>query len=247
MEWTDEGVIVSLRAHGETSAIVDVLTAEHGRHAGVVRGGASRKMKPVLQPGTQVSVTWRARLADHLGSYRVEPLRSRTRLLGDRAALAGLGAVCALVRFGFPERMELPDLYLATVELIERMEADENWVVHYALWEMTLLEDLGYGLDLSACAVTGQGDELIYVSPKSGRAVSRAAGAEWVDRLLPLPAFLRDQTTQARWVEVMDALKTTGYFLERRLAPALGDRPLPEARARMIGALMRMRARETGG
>ena len=124
MDWTDEGVIVSLRAHGETSAIIDVLTAEHGRHAGVVRGGASRKMTPVLQPGTQVSVTWRARLAEHLGSFRVEPIRARTRLLGDRAALAGLSSVCALVRFGFPERMDLPDLYTATVDLIDRMEAD---------------------------------------------------------------------------------------------------------------------------
>lgn len=244
MDWSDEGVIVSLRGHGETSAIIEVLTATHGRHAGIVRGGASRKMKPVLQPGTQVTVDWHARLEEHLGSFRVEPLRTRTRVLSDRAALAGLGAVCALVRFAFPERMDLPALYAATVDLIERMEADENWAVHYALWEKELLDGLGYGLDLSDCAVTGSVEDLIWVSPKSGRAVSRAGGQEWRNRLLPLPSFLRDATTQARAAEVMDALKTTGYFLERWLAPALGDRPVPEARLRLIAALVRMQQRE---
>jgi DNA repair protein RecO (recombination protein O) len=247
MDWNDEGVIVSLRGHGETSAIIEVLTATHGRHAGIVRGGASRRMKPVLQPGTQVALSWHARLEEHLGSFRVEPLRSRTRVLSDRAALAGLGSVCALVRFAFPERMDLPALYDATVDLIDKMEADENWAVHYALWEMDLLDGLGYGLDLSGCAVTGATGDLVWVSPKTGRAVSRAAGEEWRDRLLPLPAFLRDATTQARTPEVMDALKTTGYFLERWLAPALGDRPLPEARLRLIAALVRMQAREEGG
>jgi DNA repair protein RecO (recombination protein O) len=246
MDWSDEGVIVSLRGHGETSAIIEVLTATHGRHAGIVRGGASRKMKPVLQPGTQVTVDWHARLEEHLGTFRVEPLRSRTRVLSDRAALAALGAVCALVRFAFPERMELPQLYAVTVDLMERMEADENWAVHYALWEKELLDGLGYGLDLSDCAVTGSVEDLVWVSPKSGHAVSRGAGQEWQDRLLPLPPFLRDATTQARAAEVMDALKTTGYFMERWLAPALGDRPVPEARMRLIAALVRMQQREEG-
>ena len=140
--------------------------------------------------------------------------------------------------------MDLPALYAATVDLIERMEADENWAVHYALWEKELLDGLGYGLDLSDCAVTGSVEDLIWVSPKSGRAVSRAGGQEWQNRLLPLPSFLRDATTQARAAEVMDALKTTGYFLERWLAPALGDRPVPEARLRLIAALVRMQQRE---
>lgn len=244
MDWTDEGVIVSLRGHGETSAIIDVLTAEHGRHAGVVRGGASRKMQPVLQPGSQVQVTWRARLEDHLGSYRVEPIRSRTRMLSDRAALAGLGAVCGLVCFAFPERMTLDGLYHQTLDLIDRIEADDNWPVYYALWEMVVLDDLGFGLDLSDCAATGATEDLVYVSPKSGHAVSRSAGAEYHDRMLPLPRFLREHSTQARWSELADALKTTGYFLERRLAPALGDRHLPEARARLLAALKRQEARE---
>ena len=243
MEWTDQGVVLSLRGHGETSAIIEVLTSEHGRHAGVVRGGASRKMVPVLQPGTQVSVTWRARLEDHLGTFRVEPIRSRTAMLSDRAALAGMGAVCALVRFAFPERMHLPELYAETLDLIDRIEANDNWATHYALWEMTLLDGLGYGLDLGRCAATGVVDDLIYVSPKSGNAVSRAAGEDYRNRLLPLPAFLRDGTTQARWAEILDGLKTTGYFLERRLAPAIGDRPVPEARARMIAALKRAEER----
>lgn len=244
MDWTDEGVIVSLRGHGETSAIIDVLTTEHGRHAGIVRGGASRKMQPILQPGTQVAVTWRARLADHLGSYRVEPVRSRTRMLSDRAALAGLGSVCALVCFAFPERMALPQLYHQTLDLIDRIEADDNWAVHYVLWEMLVLDDLGFGLDLSDCAATGTTEDLVYVSPMSGHAVSRAAGEPFHDRMLPLPRFLREQSTQARWAELTAALKTTGYFLERRLAPALGDRPLPDARARLLAALARKQKRE---
>jgi DNA repair protein RecO (recombination protein O) len=244
MDWTDEGVVVSLRGHGETSAIIEVLTAEHGRHAGVVRGGASRKMTPVLQPGSQVSVTWRARLPEHLGSFRVEPITARTRLLSDRAALAGLTSVCALVRFAFADRMPVPSLYALTLDLIDRIEADDNWPVHYALWEMVLLDDLGFGLDLSDCAATGVTQDLIYVSPKSGHAVSRDAGREFQDRMLPLPKFLRDQSTQARWHELTDALKTTGYFLERRLAPALGDRPLPPARERLIAALKRKQAKE---
>lgn len=241
MEWTDEGMIVGVRPHGESAAIVEVLTREHGRHAGVVHGGASRKKAPILQPGNQVEVEWRARLEEHLGSYRVELLQSRTTLLSDRRALAALSAMCGLVCFAMPERMDLRTVYDDTQALVGALQNDvPGWDRLYALWELHLLEALGYGLDLRRCAATGGTEDLIWVSPNSGRAVSRDAGQPYADRLLPLPGFLRGQEEG----DALDALTTTGYFLEHWVAPALGDRPLPGARARLIGALRRARASE---
>lgn len=239
MEWQDTGTIISVRKHGETSTIVDVLTKNHGRHAGIVRGGAGRKLAPILQPGTQVDAEWRARLQEHLGSYILEPTRSRAAILSDRLALSAMGSVCAVVNFAFPERMSFPRLYEATIGLFDQMAEGGAWLSDYALWENAVLEELGYGLDLDSCAATGAMQDLIYVSPKSGRAVSAAAGANWADRMLPLPRFLRAQTATKEAAEVLDALKTTGYFLETRLAPALGNRPLPEARARFVQGLQK--------
>ena len=240
MEWQGTGVIISVRKHGETSTIVDVLTQQHGRHAGVVRGGASRKLAPILQPGTQVDAEWRARLEEHLGSYKLEPVQSRATILSDRLALAAMGSVCALISFAFPERMSFPRLYDATVNLLDQMSVGHAWLSDYALWEQAVLDELGYGLDLDTCAATGDMQDLIYVSPKSGRAVSRKAGAQWADRMLPLPRFLRAKTATKEASEVLDALKTTGYFLERRLAPALGNRPLPDARERFLTVLTKV-------
>lgn len=237
MEWQDTGTIISVRKHGETSTIVDVLTESHGRHAGIVRGGAGRKLAPILQPGTQVDAEWRARLEEHLGSYTLEPTQSRATILSDRLALSAMGSVCAVVNFAFPERMSFPRLYQATIGLFDQMAAGGSWLSDYALWEYAVLEELGYGLDLDSCAATGAMQDLIYVSPKSGRAVSATAGADWADRMLPLPRFLRAQTATKEAAEVIDALKTTGYFLEQRLAPALGNRPLPNARARFVQVL----------
>lgn len=239
MEWQDTGTIISVRKHGETSTIVDVLTEKHGRHAGIVRGGASRKLAPILQPGTQVDAEWRARLEEHLGSYNLEPTRSRASILSDRLALSAMGSVCAVVNFAFPERMSFPRLYEATIDLFDQMSEGGAWLSDYALWEYAVLEELGYGLDLDSCAASGVMQDLIYVSPKSGRAVSAVAGADWADRMLPLPRFLRAQTATKEAADVLDALKTTGYFLERRLAPALGNRPLPDARARFVHGLQK--------
>jgi DNA repair protein RecO (recombination protein O) len=237
MEWRDQGVIILVRKHAETSAIIEVLTKTHGRHAGVVRGGTSRKLTPVLQPGNQVEVEWRARLEDHLGSYRVEPLKSRSYILNDRLALSALTAMCSLIGFAVPERMDLPRIYDQTLDLMDELGSRSDWINRYALWEKILLEELGYGLDLSSCAATGVTRDLIYVSPKSGRAVSRKGGADWAEQLLPLPDFLRTPGADATLHEVIQALKTTGYFLEHWLAPALGNRPLPAARARFAAAL----------
>ena len=238
MEWRDEGALLAVRPHGETSAIIEVFTAQHGRHAGVVRGGVSRRIAPVLQPGAQLDLTWRARLDEHIGAFTVEPLRARSGVLSDRLALAGLNSVCALLHFVLPERESHPQLYRSSVALLDDLGVTADWVTAYLRWEAFLLEEMGYGLDLSACAVTGSREDLAYVSPRSGRAVARGAAGEWADRLLPLPPCLLGQGG-ATGPEVLAGLTTTGWFLEHRLAPDLGTRPLPEARRRFVALLAR--------
>ncbi|WP_278924149.1 DNA repair protein RecO [Pseudophaeobacter profundi] len=239
MEWRDHGILLSCRRHGETAVIIDVFTEDHGRHAGIVHGGASRKKAPVLQPGAQLDLLWRARLEDHLGSYQAEPLRSRVAAaLSGRLALAGLNAVAGLLGFCLPERAPYRDLYRQTEQLLDLLGQDDLWPLAYLKWEMTLLETMGFGLDLSACAVSGRNEDLAYISPKTGRAVSRQDAGQWVNRLLPLPPVLRGEGTGPDH-EVAQGLRTTGYFLEMHLAPSLGNRPLPEARGRFMDAFVR--------
>jgi DNA repair protein RecO (recombination protein O) len=239
MDWRDHGILLAVRRHGESSAIIDVFTEGHGRHAGIVRGGASRKQAPHLQPGAQLDVLWRARLEDHLGTYQAEPLRSRAAVaMTGRLTLAGLNAVTALLTFCLPEREPHPKLYTRSEQLLDLLGQDEIWPLAYLNWETALLEELGFGLDLTECAVTGARENLVYVSPRSGRAVSQAGAGDWVERLLPLPPCLLG-LGEAPDPEIAQALATTGYFLENRLAPALGNHPLPEARARFVDAFTR--------
>lgn len=239
MEWRDQGVLLSMRRHGESSAIIDVFTEEHGRHAGVVRGGASRKMAPVLQAGTQLDVAWRARLEDHIGSYAVEPVRARSgHILSDRLALAGLNAVTSLLTFALPEREPQNSIYRRTIGVLDLLGEPEIWPLAYLRWEVGLLEDLGFGMDLSSCAVTGATTGLVYVSPKTGRAVSKTGAGEWADRLLPLPPVLLRQG-DAPDREIAQAFETTGFFLREHLAPMMGNRPLPDARGRFVDAFLR--------
>ncbi|MDE3080274.1 MAG: DNA repair protein RecO [Paracoccaceae bacterium] len=239
MDWRDEGVLLSVRGHGESAAIIEVFTAAHGRHAGVVRGGASRRIAPILQPGAQLALTWRARLEDHIGAFTIEPIRERaSAVLSDRLALAGLNAVAALLAFALPEREAHPALYRTSIAMFDALVAGGDWPLAYLRWEMLLLEELGFGLDLTSCAVTGTRDDLAYVSPKTGRAVSRDGAGDWADRLLPLPPVLLGQGP-ATAEELAAGLRLTGHFLDRHLAPALGQRPLPEARRRLVAALMK--------
>jgi DNA repair protein RecO (recombination protein O) len=237
MDWRDEGLLLSMRPHGESAAIIEVLTAAHGRHAGVVRGGASRRMAATLQPGSGLALAWRARLADHLGSFTVEPLRSRAHLLSDRLALAGLMSACALLCAALPEREPHPGLWSVTLRLFDAL-GGEGWTAAYLRWELRLLEELGFGLDLAACAVTGATEGLAFVSPRTGRAVTQAAAGAWTDRLLPLPAGLTGTGPLAPGA-VAEGLALTGFFLDRGLRPVLHDRPLPEARARLVDLLSR--------
>ena len=239
MDWQDEGTLISSRPHGETSAIIEVFTAQHGLHAGVVRGGASRKVAATLQPGTQVAVEWRARLDEHLGVFTVEPLRSRAMLMEDRLALAGLNAICALLRFALPEREPHVPLYARTQALLAAMQA-ADWPADYLRWEMALLEEVGFALDLTRCAATGSREDLAYVSPRTGRAVSRDGAGDWSSRLLPLPPGLLGQGPLVA-EELMQGLAITGHFLGRELAEPNHGKSLPEARARLLDLLQRRR------
>lgn len=237
MDWRDEGILLSMRPHGETSAIIEVLTAAHGRHAGVVRGGASRKMAATLQPGTGLTLEWRARLDEHIGSFTVEPRKSRAYLMSDRLALAGLMSVCALLHEALPEREPHPELWRKTLGLLDVL-GHEGWPAAYVRWELCLLEEIGFGLDLSVCAVTGATEGLAYVSPKSGRAVTARGAGEWADRLLPLPEGLGGEGPLGPGAVAM-GLRLTGFFLDRELRPVLHDRPLPEARSRLVDLISR--------
>ena len=234
MEWREDGLLLVARRHGESAAIIEVLTEAHGRHAGIVRGGGSRKMAAILQPGTQLDVTWRARLEDHLGTFSIEPLRSRAYLMSDRLTLAGLNALTALLSFSLPEREPHAALYRQTLTVLDLMDG-EFWPIAYLRWELSLLEVLGFGLDLESCAVTGATEGLTYVSPKSGRAVATGAAGEWADKLLPLSPALTG--AGAGMDDVRSGLRVTGHFLATRLAPSLGTRPLPQARQRLIDLL----------
>ncbi len=239
MEWREEGIVLARRKHGESAAIIEVFTEAHGRHAGIVRGGAGRRMGPVLEPGNQVDVTWRARLEDHLGVFTVEPVQSRAALvMTDRKALAGLNAVVGLLSFALPEREAHPNLYRRTLAVFEMMEAGPYWPLAYLRWEVSLLEDLGFGLDLGRCAVTGASEGLAYVSPKSGRAVSETGAGAYKDRLLPLSPALVGRG-EGSIDDIRDGLRVTGHFLKSWLVPSLGDRSLPEARGRLVDVLGR--------
>lgn len=237
MEWRDEGTLISSRLHGETSAIIEVFTAQHGRHAGVVRGGASRKAAAMLQPGTQVAVQWRARLDDHLGVFTVEPVQSRAGLMADRLALAGLNAICAMLHFALPEREPHGVLYDRTQGLLAAMPA-ADWPAAYLRWELALLEEVGFALDLSRCAATGSREELAFVSPKTGRAVSRGGAGDWASRLLPLPQGMLGQGPVSG-TELAQGLAITTHFLTRELGALHRGRPLPEARDRLLTLLAR--------
>ena len=232
MDWESEGYIVSVRKHGESSAIIDVLTPDQGRHAGLVRGGNSRRQRPVIEIGNKVQVQWRARLSEHLGNFTIEPLQlNAATLMHDRTSLVGLNAVCAMAKTVLPERQAFPQVYAAFDVLIENMGDADIWPALYVRWEMGVLAALGYGLDLSACASTGANDNLTHVSPRSGRAVSASAAEPYLDKLLRLPPFMRGERGLSPQ-DIHDGLNLTGFFLETRVQWGI-NQTLPEARAAM--------------
>jgi DNA repair protein RecO (recombination protein O) len=237
MDWQDEGLVIGARRHGETSVILELMTKEHGRHLGLVRGGVRRSLSAVLQPGNQVEAVWRARLEGHLGAYTVEPLRARAARLIDRShSLHGLAHLCALLRL-LPERDPQTDLFEMAQAIADHLDSLRFGAALMARFELALLSALGFGLDLDACALTGAREELCYVSPKTGRAASRAAGAPWRERLLSFPEFLRSSNFEAPEAQdLLDAFRMTGHFLERDVFTPRGLQ-LPQARGVYIGAV----------
>ena len=237
MDWSDDAIVISTRKHGESSLIVNLLTSDHGRHSGLVRGGASRRNRGLYEPGNLVQAHWRARLADHLGTYQCELTKAvAADLLESRLKLSALSSICAVSDVALPEREPHRPLYDAFLILINAFSDDSLWPTIYVKWELGLLQELGFGLDFSSCAATGQTEGLAFVSPKSGKAVSVNAAAPYKDVLLTLPTFLT-QTGQIGTLEdIHQALKLTGYFLNRH---AFGTYPGhdPDARTRFMERL----------
>lgn len=248
MEWTDEGIVLGTRRHGEANAILEVMTRAHGRHLGLVRRGAGTRMRPVLQPGNSVQATWRARLDLHLGYFTVEGLQLRAAsFLAQAYAVYGVSHLAALCRL-LPERDPHPNIHDALTAILQTLDDRIAVAVGVARFELQLLAELGFGLDLDRCAATGEDVDLVYVSPKSGRAVSQAAGAPWHDRLLRLPPFLRAEPMQTRPSpdELTEAFALTGYFLLRHVF----ERPearISDAREQFVAAVTRAVPAATAG
>ncbi|WP_411818552.1 DNA repair protein RecO [Hyphococcus sp. DH-69] len=237
MEFTDTGIILDARAHGETHAIVDVFTEEHGRWAGLVYGGQGRRMRPLLQPGNVVNADWKGRGEDTLGHFTLEMVHARAgEAMGERLSLAALSAACAVALATLPEREAHARAFSAMSVLMATLDDIDVWPALMARWELGLLAELGFGLTLDRCAATGARENLIYVSPRSACAVCEEAGEPYKDKLLPLPAFLRGAATTATPGEALQALETTGYFIETRILH-LSNKQLPEARRRVIELL----------
>ncbi len=231
IEWSDDGILLSARPHGESSAVVVLLTESHGRHAGLVRGALGRKARGLYEPGNRLRATWRARLAEHLGGFTCELLaNTAAALLDEPARLAALSSAAAVCDRALPEREPHPGAYQGLLALIAALDG-EHWAEAYVAWEVALLADLGFGLDLASCAAGGDNDQLAYVSSRTGRAVSLAAAEPYKDRLLALPGFLIGRGAGGP-AEVAQGLALTGYFLQRQVFGPQ-ERPLPPARQRL--------------
>lgn len=227
MEWTDQGIVIARRPHGESAAIVTVFAREHGRHLGLMRG----RRRP--EPGSEVAVHWRARLEEHLGTMTLELIRAHGAvLLDDPGRLAALSAACALLDAALPERNPYPDLHAATVALLVGLEA-EDWAARFVRWEVLALAEFGFGMMLDQCALTGARHDLTQVSPRTGRAVSATAAAPYEGRLLDLPGFLADPAARPSPADILKGLTLTGHFLERFVLGPGGKR-LPAARTRLV-------------
>lgn len=237
MRWEDEGMVLSSRRWGESSLVVQILTREHGRHAGLVRGGGAARHMHIYAPGNRVSACWSGRLSEHLGHFSCELVDARAaRVLERPLRLVAMSSVCALAEWFLAEREPAPGVHATSEAMLDRLAGAEEWRTAYVLWELSLLRDTGAGLDLSQCAVTGATADLAYVSPKSGCAVSRIGAGSWAPRLLPLPEFMFTGGAAGR-DDILAGLSLTGFFMSRN-ARAHGRRSLPAARIRLEDSLV---------
>ncbi len=236
MEWRSDGILLATRKHGETSLIIDTFCPGHGRYSGVVKGGASRKFAPILQVGAQLDLTWKARLQNHLGSFKVELIRARTvHAMSDRVLTAGVISVSTILSKVLPERQPYDSFYRTTEDLLDLLSQPNVWPLAYLHWELELLTVLGYGLDLSKCAVTGSTENLRYVSPKTGRAISEKAAGQWVPKLLHLPSIIIKGSDNSDGIS--DGLKLTGYFLKKKVFNEFSVRSPVSERQRFVDLL----------
>ena len=237
MEWSDEAIILAARPHGEGHAVVDLFTPERGRWAGLVFGGSGRRMAPIVQPGNSVQAVWQGRLEESLGNFNLELTVPRAaHVMQERLCLAGLSAACAMAVACLPEREPHENTYRAMEVLLSNFEDLDIWPALMARWELGLLGDMGFGLTLDRCVATGSRDNLVYVSPKSACAVSKEAGAPYKDKMLMLPPFLKGDGGDISLGSALEALNTTGYFIETRILHLI-NQTLPEARIRVISLL----------
>lgn len=239
MQWIDEAIVLGVKRHGETSVIVELMTLGHGRHLGLVRGGAGTRLRGVLQPGNSVRATWRARLDEHLGNYAVEASNLRAaHYLGAAYAVHGVTHLAALCRL-LAEREPHASIYGALDAVLDVLDDPFAAAPLIARFELDFLAELGFGLDLQSCAATGVTADLVYVSPRSGRAVSRDAGEPYRERLMMLPAFLRDDAESASAADLAAAFALTGFFLDRHAFAPRGQ-AVPDARAQFVTAIGRV-------
>lgn len=237
--WEDHGIVLGVRRLGEHDAIVSLLTEGRGRHAGLVKGGGGKHARALLQPGNVLKAWWRGRLDSHLGTYTVEPVRAiAAAALASPDALGGLTALCAMAETALPEREPHGALYRHTLRLLEHLGA-RGWEAEYVLWELALLRDMGYGLDLRTCAATGATDDLAYVSPRSGRAVSRAAAQPYLDKLFVLPAFLCSDEAACAAADIVHGLALTGHFFEAHVFGPHRQK-MPASRTRFAARALRI-------
>ncbi|RFC62532.1 DNA repair protein RecO [Fulvimarina endophytica] len=236
MEWREEGVVLGVKRHGETSVIAELMTRSRGRHLGLVRGGRSRAMRAVLQPGNSVAVHWRARLDEHMGAFSLEPAHSRAGQLMETAiGLNGVQLAASHLRL-LAEREPHARLYDGFLVLLDNLGGERLTAGELMLrFELAVLEELGFGLDLARCAASGATVDLVYVSPKSGRAVGREPGEPYRDKLLALPGFLTASGRAADGAALREGFAMTRYFLARHIYEPRGlDEPL--ARLSFISA-----------
>lgn len=233
-EWQDIGIVLSAHKYGEQSLIVEIFTPEHGRHKGLLKLVGKARSASVWQTGNLLEVHWRARLEEHLGNYACEIIKPYcVSIFDDPVLLSGVSSLCGELSLLLPERDLFPNLFLQTKTLLDKLESP-SWLADFCRWELLLLSELGFSLDLEKCALTGETENLAFVSPKTGRAVTAEAAAPWKEKLLPLPKFLQDEQLQPEGKDILSALNLTGYFLLRQTS----DEELPSARSRLIDRLL---------
>lgn len=242
MKWRDQGILLGTTPFGETSVIVDALTCENGRMRAVLRGGQSRKFRPILQIGNILDITWRARLSEHMGSVQIDLVKSYPEIMDNQITLCGIASMTAMLSVFLEDRDPQPEIYQTTLNLHSLLSEPDMWSVGYFFWELALLEELGFGLDVGKCVVTGETKDLRYISPKSGCAVSIQAAGEWANRLLPMPRIM--STHNKKMSDVFDGLQVLSYFWENKVSPGLNVQTLPTSRVRFLDIMQRHTSRQ---